>query len=90
MINSKETLLSLFVSDFDLTSAYSSKTIAFNISRETKLFSVYDIEGHTKSDIFDFFSCFMTKKENVVYLGKKYFNLPSYTEMEDIFKKEIK
>lgn len=83
--HSEETLLSLFVSDYDLTSAYPCNTIAFNISKESCLYSVYNIQGKTKSDIFDFFSCIMAKKENSVYLGNKYFGLPSYTELDQYF-----
>lgn len=85
----EESLLSLMVNDFDLTSAYPSNTIAFNIAKETMKYSIYKIEGKLKSDIFDFFSCIMAKKENVVYLGNKYFNLPDYTEMVKLFKDEI-
>jgi len=85
----RESLLSMFVNDFDLTSAYPLFSVAFNIEKETMLYSVYEIENKLKSDIYDFFSCIMAKKENAVYLGKKYFNLPDYTEMLDLVKKSL-
>ena len=84
-IVNEETLLSLFVSDFDLTAAYPMSTIAFNISKEACLYSVYEIENRTKSDIFDFFSCLIGKKENAVYLCEKYFNLPNFIDLKKHF-----
>lgn len=88
-----ETMMSAFVFDIDFSAYYPRVQCATNVSTETKLSSAIAIEGHRhaadKHDkisnvIHDYFSNITAVRENCVHICNKYFDLPSYTEMEDI------
>lgn len=72
------------VCDMDVESQYPSLTEAANISKQTKVMTVIDIMGYPKSCIEDFFLHAADTDANAVYLGSKYFGLPTFDEMLDI------
>lgn len=88
-----ESAVHLFVGDFDFKSIYPSIEIALNISRATTLFTVESIQNSIRKfdreDIHDLFSCLISLKENAVYICNKFFNLPSYTEMEKLIDQKL-
>ena len=81
-----ETMLTPHVFDLDFSAQYPNAGMAGNISIETKQSSIIGIDGDTDPDkISDLCSNLLSPKENGVYLGKTYFNLPGYREMDEIF-----
>jgi DNA polymerase elongation subunit (family B) len=84
-----ESMVYFLVNDLDFTSIYPCAGIACNISRSTCVASVYKIEGCQEEDILDYFSKICAKKENVVELGNKYYNLPNYQQMFNILENEF-
>lgn len=81
--------LNYMVLDLDVTSEYPSISRAMNICKDTKIITLLGIEGHDKSQIVDFCGHFLATKENSVYLCNKYFDLPDYQEMADMFDTEF-
>lgn len=82
----KETMCFIYVKDCDFSSMYPNTMIAFNISKETKLFTLISING--KNDpvsIEKFCGGISTPMENAVPLCTEFFNLPSYQEMDKEF-----
>jgi len=87
---SVETFAHFFVNDLDFSSIYPVIQIVLNISRSTTLFTVVAIENFFQEDIHDLFSCLISIRENSVYICKKFFNLPSYMEMEKLIDLKLK
>jgi len=79
----------MYVADLDFKSIYPTLTRVLNVSRGTMKRAVYAIEGMEFDNIQRYFSNLINVKENCVNLCNEYFNMPSYIEMEKIFKKEI-
>lgn len=52
-----------------------------NVSKETKLATVLEMQDRPYEDINDFFGHYVATFENSVYLGHRFFGLPSYEEM---------
>ena len=75
------TSLCVMVSDIDVVSQYPHLLIMSNVSKETKLSTVLEMQGRPYEDINDFFGHYVATFENSVYLGNKFFGLPSYEEM---------
>ena len=71
-------------SDIDLSSAYPNTMIMLNISRETKKKSIRKIDGYSDNDIFSLFSDLSFGNTNVVKVCHQTFNLPSYSNIEDM------
>ena len=63
---------------------YPNITAAFGISKETKVFTILNIEGFDKSQMEEFFSYIASPTENAVEVCNKYFKLPNYKEMEKL------
>ena len=59
--------------------------IAGNISKETKVLTVLNIEGLRKNEIVDFMGHLINPEENAIYLCTKYLNLPGYEEMAELY-----
>ena len=78
------TQITVYNSDIDLSAAYPTAIIQLNISRETKRKSIVDLDGYSDDEKYALFSDMYGEKENAVKVCKKYFNLPSYTEIEKI------
>lgn len=75
-----------FVADQDYKSLYPNIKKAGGICKETKLATIVAIEDHDFLDIENYCSAIAAPKENAVYLGNKFFGLPSYTEMDELVK----
>lgn len=100
--NKQLTRVMKFVFDIDAKSLYPSITEATNCSKETKVTTVLHIDnsgriGKVNVDdvempdtlffnVEDFFNHAIFAFENSVMLGNRYFELPSYQEMTNIFK----
>lgn len=80
-----ETRALCMVGDNDYGSVYPTMKIINGIDKETKLYTVITIEGMSKSAVEELFSCISSPKENAVYVGQKFFNLPGYEEMDQLF-----
>lgn len=89
------TQASVGCNDFDFGSEYPSLIESLNISKTTKVATVLAI-GSEMSDkeeqvkqnanvIMDFFSNYVSTKENAVYLANRYFNLPSHADIMKLF-----
>lgn len=89
------TQASVGCNDFDFGSEYPSLIESFNISKTTKVATVLAI-GSEMSDkeeqvkqnanvIMDFFSNYVSTKENAVYLANRYFNLPNHADIMKLF-----
>lgn len=83
--NNHLTNLNLMVSDLDVVSMYPHIQIMSNISRETKLSTVLSIEGMPYNAINDFFGHYVAVEENSVHLASKFFNLPNYETVGEMF-----
>ncbi len=78
-----------YVGDQDYKSFYPNTKKAGNISKETKLASIVEIEGHNFLDIENYCSAIAAPKENAVYIGNKYYGLPNYSEMDELVKEYL-
>ncbi len=76
-----ETKLQLFVLDSDAASMYPSILMAFNIAKETKTDTIISIEDMPKNAVEDFFENVTDPTGNAMYLGSRFFNLPSCTDI---------
>lgn len=78
------TCLHFLVDDFDFESIYPTMSIVCNVSRETALFAVKQI-NKSISDVRDCFSHVIDLEDNAIYLSSQYFKLPSFNEMNSLF-----
>ena len=82
-----ETMLCLYVCDFDFTSLYPSIMRALNVARMTLKFVPISINGNNdRTGLERYFSNMVNVKENAVNLCSEFHGLPSYSEMDEIFK----
>lgn len=86
-----KTLISMFISDADLSSAYPSATIVYNISRSTINKYIFLIELYKDTVLplhqlatEEFFQLFIEHKQNSVKIMNKFFGLYNYTDLEKI------
>jgi len=79
------TLVNVFVCDADFTSIYPSIMVACNISNDTHVFTPMSIEGEEPST---YFGKIVSLDENINNICSEYYNLPTYDELDDIFKTE--
>lgn len=68
---------------------YPSILSAFNISKETTLSTTFEINGFPKSDVEIFFSNVTSPEINSVFLCNKFFDLPNYQDMEQLYIKYL-
>lgn len=59
-----------------------------NISKESKLCTVTEIEGIPSHLIEDIFECASDPVANAVYICSRYFNLPDYKELLQLTESE--
>lgn len=76
-------------SDIDAEAEYPTATASFNIAKETKLFTAVEIEGFSRDMVEKFFSDVPSALENSVELANKFFGLPNYGEMGELFNTHI-
>lgn len=91
---SATTRVHVFVNDEDFSSIYPTAINAFNISKDTKLFTVVGIigdwvkySGYEAVEIY--FSSIRNQKEECIRIGKDFYNLPGFEEMELLIEKEL-
>ena len=77
-----------YVNDVDFSQMYPRTVIAANISNETKLFTVVSIDNDP-SRVEAFFSLYANLEDNSIRIAKEFFNLPGYTEMENMIKARL-
>lgn len=80
----QETLAMLYCSDIDYTGFYPNVSQMANVSKETKLSTLINIEGFNALDSQEFTSLIISIDENAVQIGTTFFDLPDYTELEDM------
>ena len=68
--------------DLDFSSYYPSTISCFNISKETLLTTVFNINGHPQTEVEEFMSNAIHPETNAIHLCRKFYGLPSYREME--------
>ena len=90
MESTRATKLHKCVCDVDVKAEYPYTTMTFNISKQTKLSACLKIEGFTYDDIEDFFSNVVATEENAVYVASKFFGLPDYDNVEQLFNEYVK
>lgn len=82
---SQEAMLYPHTSDIDFKAFYPRTQKGMNIAGETKKLTIVGIEGFSNRDIGNF-SCGMgNMRADAVYMCSKFFNLPTYEELDDIF-----
>lgn len=82
----RETCIHAHVSDIDLSAIYPTIDMACNISRETKLATMIRVLGFPDADVRLFSSLILSVTENAIAIGTKFFGLPGYHEMDELFK----
>lgn len=78
------------VNDIDLSALYPSITMACNISRETKTGTMIRIENHPDQDVRTLASMLISLQENAVPISQKFFGLPGYEDMGNLFDDHLK
>lgn len=85
-----ETYLHNFVSDVDFSGMYPVCSMVMNVSKETKVSSGIQIEGHSKVGTQNFYSLMSALQENSVLIGKTFFGLKGYDEIDTAFSEYLK
>lgn len=83
----RTTRLHAFVGDVDFSSIYPNAARAFNISKDTKLFTAIGIVGDwvkykNPLSVEVFFASVRNQREECMRLATNYYNLPGFQEME--------
>jgi hypothetical protein len=87
----RTTMIDAYVNDIDFTGMYPNTGIGCNVSKQTKLNTVYaitDKDNNTLS-VERLFSGLISIPENAHMIGTTYFNLPSFTQMRDLFEHHL-
>lgn len=95
------TLLSGYVLDADFSSMYPTATIVLNMSNTTQLFTMLGIYntieqmkslpiGAMQFTPIEYTSDIICAKEQIVPLCNKYYNLPSYSDMDNLITEKMK
>ena len=79
-----------YCADNDYEALYPSVKIACGIAKRNKRSTILAIEGKPQSVLEDFCVGIASPKENAVWLGEQFFNLPGYEEMEALVDEELK
>lgn len=90
-----ETRMHAFVNDVDFSSIYPSAARSFNISKDTKRFTVVGIKGdhvkyHGSQAVEVFFAGIRNQEEECVRLATNFYNMPGFEEMESLFEESLK
>lgn len=75
--------------DCDYEAMYPSTTSAFNISKETLLATVIKINGYEQAETEQLFSAVTQPEINAVPICIKFFDMPTYQEMDQLFKESF-
>lgn len=78
------TLVNIFIKDIDASSIYPNTLIGFNISKETNVATMIDLDNFKKADIEELFIAMTAPEENALLIGNKFFNLPSAEELLEL------
>ena len=78
-------MLHCMVGDVDFSAMYPTATIVANISKETKLSCGVTIEGMTRDETLNYYSMVISLRENAVQLGRDYYGLSGYEELDAKF-----
>ena len=81
-----ETMVHAWNDDIDFSALYPNLNDAYNISKETKLSTAVQIEGHTKAGTQRYHSLLGGITANSVLIGERYYGLGNYTTVGDIYK----
>lgn len=76
---------SVFTNDLDVSSFYPSVTEEFNISKESALGTILKINGYPLKFINYAMSCAIQPEVSALDMGKVFYGLKSFTELEDDF-----
>lgn len=83
--------------DFDFSAQYPTNIIVLNISKQTKIATMFAIKGDHVTKKYDpdtavevLCSYLITPKANGVELGTEFFNLPDYTELSAMFEEHLR
>jgi hypothetical protein len=79
------TMMHPHTNDVDFTGMYPVSTIVGNISKQTKVSCGVEILGMDHKALWDYYSLVVSLRENAVQIGRTYFGLPGYLEMDDLF-----
>ncbi len=75
------TLVNIFIKDIDASSMYPYTMTGFNISKETTKATMVELDGMKNSAIEELFTAMIAPNENALLIGKKFFNLPTPSEL---------
>lgn len=84
-----ETCCMVYCADCDFTSVYPNTGISFGLSKDTKYATLVEIPNHDIHDHELLFGGIAAPMENAVLLGTKFFNLPTYTGLEQLIDAEL-
>lgn len=85
-----KTLVSVLTNDLDVSSFYPSSTEEFNISRESTLATIHQINGFPVTQTEHFTSCIVQPEASAMDACTTYFGLPGYSELKDLFAEHLK
>lgn len=88
-MGTRKTQVCLYTNDLDFSSLYPTVTSSFNISKETALSTVLQINGYPKEATEVLFGYLNRPDVNGVPVGTQFFGLPSYEQWADIFDKYL-
>jgi hypothetical protein len=85
------TMIDAYVNDVDFTGMYPNMGIGGNISKQTKINTTHNITDSDGNELSveKLFSGLISIRENAAAIGEEYFNLPSYTEMRQLFTEHL-
>lgn len=89
-----ETRMHAYVNDVDFSSIYPSVARSFNISKDTKLFTVVGVKGswvkYSGAQAVEvFFAGVRNQEEECVRLATDFYNLPGFEEMEKLMAESL-
>lgn len=82
---SSPSLVSILTNDLDVSSMYPSIMSAFNISKESSICTVLEIQGYEHAGLERFFSGINQPEVNTVDLTHDYLGLPNYKQMVQLY-----
>ncbi len=89
-LGNRNTQVCLYANDLDFSSLYPTITSTFNISKETMLSTVMQINGFPKEAVEILFGYLNRPDINGVPIATHFFGLPNYTEWDEIYQKYLR
>ena len=83
------TMLHSVVNDVDFSGHYPTINVVMNVCKETKISCGVGIDDMTREETLDYYSSIVSIRENSVRVGKTYFGLPDYEEMDNKFQQYL-